>query len=959
MVADASEVAWADRPSLLVGRKNERRHIDDLITAVGLQESRTLVIVGDPGVGKTALLDYAVGAALGFGLLRATGVESEMELPFAALQQLCAPMIDKLDRLPRPQREALAIALGLSTGSAPDRFLVGLAVLGLMCEEAAHRPLLCVIDDAHWMDQASRQTLAFVARRLSAESVGILFATRHLCEEVQGLPTMETAGLDRAAADELLRWSVRSPLDERVRQQIIAETDGNPLALLELPRGLTPLQLAGGFGLTGPRALSDRIEETFARRLAALSHEAQRLLLVAAAEPLGDPLLLLRASERLGITLSALELETGGMLNIGERVIFRHPLARSAVYRSASVLERRKVHLALSEVTDREEDQDRRAWHLAAAASGPDETIALELERSATRAQARGGVQAAAAFLQRASALALDPARHVERALAAAQASLQAGGFDAALRLVESAQDRARNDCERARAALLQAQIEFAVGRGSEAPASLLGAVKRIEPCDERLARAGYLEAVSAAMFAGRLGASGGRPQDVARAVQDRTSAGKRGAADLLLDGWAQMFAEGSRAATPTLQAALAVFTEGDITPDELPVLWLATITAPVVWDEARWEVLSRWHVELARTRGQLSDLPLALNSRSYVHLFRGELDAASALIEEARVAVEATSASLTPWGAVAFAALRGRVESATSLLDRAAADATGRGEGISLTVISWARALLYNGSGVYDAAREAAKHAAACPTNSAAAAWGSVELIEAAVRCGDTEEATQAATQFEAIARATGSDWALGVSARARALVSSDAAAEELYREALDRLERCQMRVDLARAHLLYGEWLRRENRRVDARAQLRTAHDEFTAIGMEAFAERAGHELLATGETVRKRTPETRDDLTPQERQIAELARDGLSNPEIGARLFLSRRTVEWHLRKVFAKLGISSRRELGSALSSSDSTSHGASGEPGSSHISRGRRAPAARAMLAAYPGVSRRL
>lgn len=927
MVADASEVAWADRPSLLVGRTDECRLIDDLIKAVGRRESRTLVIVGEPGVGKTALLDYATSAASGFQLVRAVGVESEMELPFAALQQLCAPMIDELDRLPGPQRDALAIALGLRAGPAADRFLVGLAVLGMMCEASADRPLLCVIDDAHWLDPATGQTLAFVARRLSAESVAILFATRHLCEEVAGLPILETAGLDRSAAHELLRSALRTPLDEHVREQIVAETRGNPLALLELPRGLTPLQLAGGFGLIEPRALTDRIEETFARRFGALSHEAQRLLLVAAAEPLGDPLLVLRAGDRLGIPVSALELDTGGMLEIGERVVFRHPLARSAVYRSAPLQERRQVHLALAEVTDREHSPDRRAWHLAAAAPGPDEAVAVELERSAGRAQARGGVAAAAAFLQRASALTLDPERQVERALSAAQASLQAGAFEAALRLIETADGRARCECERAHAALLRARIEFATGRGGGSPASLLGAVKRIEPCDERLARAGYLEAVSAAMFAGGLAASGGHPQDVARAVQARASEGtQRGAADLLLDGWAAMFADGCATATPTLQAALVKFAEGDVTPDELPLLWLATMTAPVVWDEARWELLSRGHVELARSRGALSELPLALNSRSYIHLFRGELDAASALIEEGRVAIEATSASLTPWGAIALAALCGRVESARPLLDRAAADAAERGEGISLTVIAWARALLYNGLGVYDTAHEAARQAADCPTNSAAAAWGTAELIEAAVRLGHTEEAAQAAARFEAIARATGSDWALGVCSRSRALLSSGDTAERLYRDALDRLERCHMRVDLARARLLYGEWLRRENRRVDARAQLRIAHDESASIGMEAFAERAGHELLATGETVRKRTPDTRDDLTPQERQIAELARDGLSNPEIGGRLFLSRRTVEWHLRKVFAKLDVSSRRELATALSRSGSTSTG---------------------------------
>jgi DNA-binding CsgD family transcriptional regulator len=912
--------AGQDQPTAedLVGRGDERRRLDELLAAVRAHESRTLVIVGEPGLGKTALLEYAAGAAPDFRCERAVGVESEMELAFAALHQLCAPMLDRLERLPEPQRHALATALGLTAGSAPDRFLLGLAVLGLLSEVAVDRPLLCVIDDAHWVDQASAQTLAFVARRVSAESVGILFATRHLGDELGRLPTLSLGGLDSNAARELLLSAVSSPLDVNVRERIIAETRGNPLALLELPRGLTAMQLAGGFGLLEPVALTGRIEESFVRRLSTLSVETRRLLLVAAAEPVGDPLLLLRASERLGIRFSPDQAQPDGLLALGERVTFRHPLVRSAVYRSAAVQERRAVHLALAEMTDQEADPDRRAWHLAAAAAGPDESVALELERSADRAQARGGVAAAAAFLQRAVALTLDPAQQAERALAAAGASLYAGAFDDALRLVGTAEARAIDEHQRARVELLRAEIEFASRRGGDAPAQLLQAVKRIEPLDARLARASYLDALSAAMFAARLAGPGGGVLDVSHAVQAAPSPDTpRSATDLLLDGWAALFADGCVAAAPTLQEALRRFAEGMVAADELRMLWLATITAPVVWDDARWEALSSRHVELARGSGALSELPLALNSRSFIHLFRGELETASALIEEARVAVEATRASLTPWGAIALAALRGHEQEAADVLEAATTDATHRGEGISLTVIAWAQALLCNGLGVYDKAFAAAQDAIDCPTNSAAAAWGMVELVEAAARVGELEAADEAGRRFAAIAQATGTDWALGVDARLRALLSTGATAEDLYRESLDRLGRCQMRAELARAHLVYGEWLRRENRRVDARAQLRTAHDNLTAIGMEAFAERARRELVATGETVRKRSMETRDDLTAQERQIAELARDGLSNPEIGERLFLSRRTVEWHLRHVFAKLGIRSRAELAAAL------------------------------------------
>jgi DNA-binding CsgD family transcriptional regulator len=796
--------------------------------------------------------------------------------------------------------------------------------LTLFSEAGAEHPLLCVVDDAQWLDHASALTLAFAARRLLAERVGIVFAAREPGEELRNLPRLEVTGLVNGDARELLGSAVMFKLDRQVRDRIVAETHGNPLALLELPQGLTAAELAGGFGLLDAQELPGRIEESFVRRLKPLSEHTRLLLLLAAAEPVGDPLLLWRAAERLGIELAAAEsAEAEGLLALGRRVTFRHPLVRSAVYRSATAPERRAVHRALAEATDCEVDPDRRAWHLAAAAVAPDENVALELEGSAGRAQARGGLAAAAAFLERAVALTGDRARRGDRALAAAEASLQAGAFDATRGLLDTAEAGALDDLQRARVDLLRAQMAFASSRGGEAPALLLGAAKRLEPFDARLARASYLQALSAALFAARLAGPGGGVRAVAEAVQAAPRPpGPPGGADLLLDGWATLFADGCAAATPTLQEALRRFSDGMLVESELHLLWLATITAPVVWDDGRWEVLSRRHVELARNSGALSELPLALNSRSYIHLFRGELAAASALIEQARVAIEATGASLTPWGAAALAVVRGDEQEATTMLDAATADATHRGEGVSLTVIAWARAVLYNGLGVHDKAFVAAQEAVDCPSNSAAAAWGMVELIEAAVRAGERQAAADAGGRFAAIANAAGTDWALGVNARSLALLSTGATAEQQYREALDRLGRCQMRVELARAHLLYGEWLRRANRRVDARAELRAAHEQFMSIGMEGFAERARKELLATGGSARKRTVETRDDLTAQERQIAEFARDGLSNPEMAARLFLSPRTVEWHLRKVFGKLGIRSRHELAGALASSTS-------------------------------------
>ncbi|MBV8998834.1 MAG: hypothetical protein JO304_07230, partial [Solirubrobacterales bacterium] len=559
---------------------------------------------------------------------------------------------------------------------------------------------------------------------------------------------------------------------------------------------------------------------------------------------------------------------------------------------------------------------DRRAWHLAAAAAGPDEEVASELERSAARAQARGGMAAAAAFLQRSVGLTVDQGRRAARALIAAQASLQAGAFDAALGLAATAEAGPLDELGRVQVDLLRARAGFATTRSGGAPSSLLSVVKRLEPLDPGLARASYLEVLSAALFAARLAEPGSRPREVANAVQAAPpAAGPRTGADLLLDGWAALFADGCVAAAPTLKEALKHFGDGTAAADHLHLLWLVDITAPVVWDDARWDVLSERHLELARTRGALSELPLALNSRGYVHLFRGELGTASALIDEARAAIEATGASLAPWGAIALAALRG--QDALPMLEAATAEATGRGEGISLTVIAWAQALLYNGLGVPDRAFAAALEGIDCPTNSAAAAWSMVELIEAGARLGQLEAAGESARRFAEIAGAAATDWALGVNARSHALLSTGKAAEQLYGDAIALLGRSQMRVDLARAHLLYGEWLRGEHRRTDALTHVRAAYDMFTSMGLEAFAERARRELLATGVHVQTPTEETRDDLTVQERQIAQLAREGLSNPEIGARLFLSQHTVAYHLRKVFSKLDITSRSQLANML------------------------------------------
>jgi DNA-binding CsgD family transcriptional regulator len=902
-------------PASLRGRRSECAACDALVAAVRQGESRVLVVRGEAGIGKSALLAYLVGAASDLTVVQAIGVESEMELAFASLHQFCAPMLHCLERLPAPQREALKIVFGLTQGPAPDRFLVGLAVLSLLSETAGERPLLCVVDDAQWLDRASALTLAFAARRLLAEHVGLVFGARVVGEALRGLPELEVRGLGVEDARALLKSAVRFPLGEQVRDRIVAETGGNPLALLELPRGLTAAQLASGFGLLGAQALSGRIEESFARRLEALPEETQRLLLLAAAEPAGDPLLVWRAAERFGISAAAtIDTETDGLLTVEEQVTFRHPLVRSAVYRSAAAEERRAVHLALADVTDRQIDPDRRAWHLAAAATGPDEEIASELEHSAGRAQARGGLAAAAAFLQRSVALTGDPARRVDRALAAARANLYAGTFDTALRMLLIAEAGSPDELQRARTELLRAQIAFSSNIGSDAPPLLVSAARRLERLDPELARETYLDAWGAAMFAGRLAAAGGL-LEVSRAARAApASAHTPHPSDLLLDALALLITEGRTAAASALRRASEAFAAtDDPAENRFRWTWLPPVPSYVLWDDDGWYAINARQLQLARDAGALARVPMGLITQAVIDAWSGEFTSAAAATAEAEAITEATGIRIAPYGAMLLAALRGREADGSHLLESAINDAAAVGQGFGVQWGEFVKAILFNGLGRYEQALAAAQRASDDTPQLFISSWALAELIEAASRSGEPELGADALERLTEDTSAAGTDWGSGVAARSRALLCEGGEAERLYLEAIERLGRTRLRPELARAHLLYGEWLRRERRRVDARAQLRTAHEMFGAIGMEAFEERARRELLATGETVRKRTVETSNDLTPHEMQIARLACEGLSNPEIGARLFISPRTVEWHLHKVFEKIGINSRREL----------------------------------------------
>ena len=908
----------------LRGRRSERDALDRLVESVRAGQSRVLVLRGEAGVGKTALLEYLVDTAGGCRVARAAGVESEMELAFAGLHQLCAPFLDRLERLPDPQHDALGTAFGLRRGEAPDRFLVGLAVLTLLSDVAEERPLVCVVDDAQWLDRASTQALAFAARRLVAESVAVVFAMRDSgdVQDLTGLAELAVDGLADADARALLASVIAGPLDERVRDRIVADTHGNPLALLELPRGMTSMELAGGFGLPDATGLSSRIEESFRRRLTPLPEATRLLLLVAAAEPIGDPVALWQAAGQLRVGVDAgAPAVAAGLVELGGQVRFRHPLVRSAVYRAAPAEARRSVHRALAEATNPDVDPDRRAWHRAHATAALDEDVAAELERSAGRARARGGLAAAAAFLQRAAELTGKPERRARRALAAAQSKHEAGAPDAALQLLAMAQAGPLDELQRARAQLLRAQITFAVNRGRDAPPLLLTAAKRLEPLDARLARETYLDAFSAALFAGRL-AHGVGVREVAEAVlaADWETSARRStrAFDLLLHGVAVLTTQGYAAGVPTLKRALSAFREAPMSEqDALRWLWLACRVARALGDDASWDELTDRQVRLARDAGALSLLPVALIERFGVQLFLGDLAAAAALVVEAEAVIAATGSHLASQGAIALAAWRGREAEATALIEAGRQEVVQRGEGLWLIATEWASAVLFNGLGRYEKALAAAEQASEHPHELGVSTWVPTELIEAAARTGNPERAAGPLLRLEEISRAAGTDWTLGVEARSRALLSEGEAAERLYREAIDRLGRTRVRVALARAHLLYGEWLRRERRRMDAREQLRTAHRMYDAMGMQGFAERAGRELQATGETVRKRTAETRDELTAQEVQIARLARDGRTNPEIGGQLFISPRTVEWHLHKVFGKLGISSRRELHDSL------------------------------------------
>ncbi|MFV8161815.1 helix-turn-helix transcriptional regulator [Mycobacterium sp. 134] len=918
-------------PSLR-GRVSECAALRTLVSGGRSGGSAVLVVRGEAGVGKTALLDYVVEHAPGFRVTQVAGVESDMELAFAGLHQLCAPLLDRLDKLPEPQRDALSVAFGRGVGSAPDRYLVGLAVLSLLSVAADNKPLLCVIDDAQWLDQVSVQTLGFVARRLLAEPVVLVFGVRDsrdgVVDILPGLPELRVGGLSDSDARELLDSVVLGRLDERVRDRVIAETRGNPLALLEVPRNVSAAELAGGFWLASARLSVGQVEEGFVRRIQSLPADTRRLVLLAAADPLGDPMLFASAASYLGIAMDALApAEAAGVIEFGSRMRFHHPLVRSAAYRAAEASDRREVHRALAIATDPDVDPDRRAWHAANAAAGPDDAVAAELEASAWRAQGRGGIAAAATFLERSAILTADPGLRSSRAIAAAGAKREAAAPEAAYELLSLAELNPLTDLQRAQVGRLRAQMEFTRSRGGlpgapavrHAAALLLDAAKQLESLDDELARETYIEAMAAAMFASR-----SQPEalvtaaEAARAAVEGVVAPSR-PIDLLLIGMAKLITEGLAAAADDLRTALELWCEHAHRHDGRALRWL-TLAFPIVqesaaheiWDDDLIDRLATDMVGYARATGALAVLPAAIAYQAGAHVHHGEFVTAARLMEEADSISAAIGHHPMKYHKVELAAYRGDLAKAGDLIEAGTAEGIAKGEGRLLGAAGYAAAVLYNGLGRYQEALAAAQKACEYH-NLGFYTWTLLELTEAAVRVGERDVAEDAVRRLEVCAGASETDWGIGALAGARALLADDAEADALFTEAIERLGRTRIGVQLARTHLRYGEWLRRQKRRTSAREHLNVAYEMFTKMGADAFAERARRELTATGEKVRKQPLASGDELTAQEAQIAQLARDGLTNQEIGAQLFISTHTVEWHLRKVFVKLGVRSRRQL----------------------------------------------
>ncbi|MPV90258.1 AAA family ATPase, partial [Georgenia ruanii] len=907
----------------LLDRGEEKRTLDQVLDRVRAGASGVLVLRGEPGVGKSALLDYAVERASDLRVAKTVAVESETALSFAAVHQLLLPFLSVADRLPEPQRRALGVAFGLQAGPPADPFLVGLAVLTLLAEIGAFQPVLCVIDDAQWLDDESADVLAFVARRLLADRVGMLFAIRETMEpdpHLQALPGLPLAGLPAQHAHELLETSVGRPIDVRVAARIIAETGGNPLAVVEVARELSSEQLIGRAPLSEPLPVGHKLEELFLRRVRELPRDTQTLLLLAAAEIPSRGDRLWKAAGSLGVTeLAAAPAESRGMVVFGPEVRFSHPLVRSAVYHGAAPGQRREAHRALAGACDPQIDEGPRASHLAAATAGPDEGVAVQLEMAADRAKSRGGYSAMAALLERAALLTPLEERRAERRLLAAKTHVAAGALDRAEALLGEAATGLHDPRSTAQATQLEGRIRFHRGRVAEAVFSLLCAARRLRSLDPREARDALLSALEAAVFAG-WAPSAPLLQEIARTAQHLPHTGDPpdSAAQLLLQGCITRLTSGYVAAVPTLRRTVQAFLADEIDQDvALQRVELAAVLAADLWDDSAVEQLAADWIDRARGIGALPRLAAALAFRGvYVDGPAGRLAAARVAESEAHELAEATGnpAIVPPTGAhtLLTLALSGREAEARAIASAVAGEAPGRGAVGEMAMAASFLGVLELSLGNYGSA-VVCLDAAYTDDTPLVGTRSLPDLVEAAVRSGRRDLAERALHRLEDRATATGTSLALGLLARSRALLATPAQALDEYEDALDRLGRTRAASEVARTLLLYGEWLRRQRRRREARAQLRTAHDMFDGMGMYAFAERARLELSATGEHVPKRETETPEDLTPREAQVAALVSQGAANRDIAAQLFVSPSTVEYHLHKVFRKFGVTSRTQL----------------------------------------------
>ena len=900
----------------LIGRSAETRVLSTFLDDLRAGSGGALVLRGHAGTGKTALLRELADTAAqaGMRLAQAVGTEAEIAFDYAGLHQTLAPFLGGMKDLPDPQRAALETAFGLAAGQAPGRYAVGLATLMLLTDVAERQPVLCVVDDAQWLDRVSQDVLAFVARRLLVDRVGLVFALREGEEHapaLSGFSELEVRALGPEAGRELLEFAAGGRVAGPLARRVLSEAAGHPLTLIELGGELREGRAIPDAVPGLPMRVGERLERLYLDRVRDLTPAAQTLLLVAAAERLGNPEQVRRATEMLGFDPEVAMLpEVRRTLSLSPRVTFSHPLMRAAAYWGASPSERRRVHAALAKVTDPSTDPDRQAWHVAQATDGSDEAVARELEASADRARRRGGWESEQTFLRRAAELTPDPARAAARRLAAAEAGLVAGDLAGAAALAGQAVPHLADPLALARARRVQGIFLQAEGSVAEAARTLVDAAREMGPVDPRLARDTLFEAFSVAQLEGWAKAA-----EVVSAVRELPAHAAESPGDRLLEGFADV-GDGRTAAgyTELREGVRALAAARGCQETGVPRLVAWLYASGLVFEHSTWTDLERFWIPAFRDRGAIAALVPALYSLAYDHLRAGRLNAAEAALAEGRDLAEATGDQ--GWGPsfdqadVWLLGLRGASVEARALADRLLGESI---PGVWRDTVHLAVAELELGVGRYEAALDAAIEARAL--------WSLLtpeDVVEAAMRCGRPEIARAAIEDFSPLAEAAGTPWALGLAARCQALLKGDdPTADDDYQNSIDYLQRTPVALAVARTRLVYGEWLRRQRRRRDARDQLGIALESFEQMHAHGFADRARVELAATGEHRRRQVDPAGAGLTPQELQIAQLASGGATNRDIATRLFLSAATVEYHLRSVYQKLGINRRVLLAQAL------------------------------------------